>query len=255
MQHTATHYNTLQHTATPCNTENKILEVRHVGAHYNRDTAHNTAMNHNALQHKPTHCNRQTQILDARHAGAHCNPLQHIATHCKTEAQILMRGIGNAVLEKCSTLQDCATHYNTLQSSAMHCNTLQSTDPDPGCETCRHSDWQLTATRCNALQRAATHCNTNPDPGFEECRRSLQYAVIRCNTLQHTATHCTTPQYAAIHRPRYWMQGMKALVQTTARVAITRMWHLLHKRPPSSPSAPLIMSLLLYTRTRTFLYV
>jgi len=150
MQHTATH-NTSQHTATPCNTENKILEVRHVGAHYNRDTAHNTAMNHNALQHKPTHCNRQTQILDARHAGAHCNPLQHIATHCKTEAQILMRGIGNAVLENCNTLQDCATHYNTLQCSAMHCNTLQSTDPDPGCETCRLSHWQLTATKCNAL--------------------------------------------------------------------------------------------------------
>jgi len=62
--------------------------------------------------------------------------------------------------------------------------------------TCR------TATRCNTLQHAATHCNAL----FTELTRdmphysTLQHATTHCNTLQHTATHCITLHNGATHR-------------------------------------------------------
>ena len=84
-KHTATHCNTLQHTATThCN----------------------------ALQRTATRCNiKETcydkwvhycQVNSANTPQTHCNALQHTATHCK------------------STLQYTATHCNTLQHTATH---------------------------------------------------------------------------------------------------------------------------------------
>ena len=55
LQHTATHCNTLEHTATP-------------------------ATYYNTLQHVGTHCNN-CNIL--QHIATHCNTLQHTATHCR----------------------------------------------------------------------------------------------------------------------------------------------------------------------------
>jgi len=66
-------------------------------------------------------------------------------------------------LQHCTTLQHTATHNNILQHTATHRNTLQDT-----------------ATHCNTLQHTATHCNT------------LQHTATHCDTLQHTATHCNT---------------------------------------------------------------
>jgi len=47
---------------------------------------------------------------------------------------------------------------------------------------------QHTATRCHALQHAATH--TAPH---------TLHTAIHCNTLQHAATRCNTLQHAATH--------------------------------------------------------
>jgi len=65
LQHTATHYdtlqhicNTLQHTATHCNT------LQHTAAH---------------LQHTTTHCST---------SATHCNTLQHTAQHCNTATHL-----------------------------------------------------------------------------------------------------------------------------------------------------------------------
>ena len=61
-------------------------------------------------------------------------------------------------------LQHTATH------TATHCQTLPHT-----------------ASHRNALQHTATHCNT------------LQHTARHCSTLQHTATHCNTLQHTFTH--------------------------------------------------------
>ena len=76
LQHTATHYdtlqhicNTLQHTATHCNT------LQHTAAH---------------LQHTTTHCSTSaTHCNTLQHIATHCTALQHTATHLALGATIL----------------------------------------------------------------------------------------------------------------------------------------------------------------------
>jgi len=54
----------------------------------------------------------------------------------------------------------------------------------------------------NALQHAATHCNT-PQYTFQTSPHciynTLQHTATHCNTLQHTATHCITLHHTAVH--------------------------------------------------------
>jgi len=69
----APHCNTLQHTATHCNTLQ--LEARHTAPHCN------------TLQHTATHCNALQ--LEARHTAPHRNTLQHTATHCNLRRDTL----------------------------------------------------------------------------------------------------------------------------------------------------------------------
>ena len=109
LQYTATHCNTLQHTARDY-------------ANYNDEWyyADNTA----------THCKRLRQLQwrmvlcrvhcnALQHTVTHCNTLQHTATYCKR----LCRQHSN-------TRQHTATHGNTLQHTATHCNTInQKTMP------------------------------------------------------------------------------------------------------------------------------
>ena len=57
-----------------------------------------------------------------------------------------------------------------------------------------------TATQCNILQHAATHCNTLQLMTCVYTSRHIMrlkcvLLVDFCNTLQHTATHCNTSQY------------------------------------------------------------
>ena len=111
-----THHNTLQHTATRCNTlqnwsrwtnPNSILVTNKL--FMKRHTNCSTAKQNKALQHTTTYCNT------LQHTIIYRDTLQRTATHC-------------------NTLQRTATHCNTLQHSAARCNTLQ------------HA-----ATRCNTL--------------------------------------------------------------------------------------------------------
>jgi len=91
-QVTATHCNTVQHSATHCNMWAIVCEIHLCGL----------SGDCNTLQHTATHCNTP------QHTATHCNTLQHTATHC-------------------NALQHTATHCNTLQHTATHCNTLQHT--------------------------------------------------------------------------------------------------------------------------------
>ena len=92
------HCNTLQHTATHCNNQGRILKVRHSCASNSPPDSDEVHI----LQHAATHCNT------LQHTATHCSTLQHTATHC-------------------NTLQHTATHCNTLQHATTHCNTLQHT--------------------------------------------------------------------------------------------------------------------------------
>jgi len=72
LQHSATHCNTLQHTATQfiCSTSQEILRKCATYAYLPP-----TATHCNTLQHTATHCNT------LQHTATHCNTLQHTATH------------------------------------------------------------------------------------------------------------------------------------------------------------------------------
>ena len=135
LQHTATHYNTLQHNATQCNALHPLV--------------HTTGLC--ACQHTATRCNTLQHNTLATHLQHTCNTLathlQHTATHC-------------------NSLQLTATHSNTLQHTATRCYTLQHI-----CNTLQHAPYYtrgngvegrcfLTATHHNALQHTATHRNT-----------------------------------------------------------------------------------------------
>ena len=86
LQHTATPYNPLQHTATYCNT------LQHTATHYN--TLQHSATPCNTLQHTATHCNT------LHHTASYCNTLEHTTTHHNTPQHIATR---------CNTLQRTAT--------------------------------------------------------------------------------------------------------------------------------------------------
>ena len=94
LQHTAIYFKTLQLSATLCNT------LQHAATHYSTllltttyfKTVHHSVMLCNTRQHTATHCNT---LQTLHHTATHCNTLQHTATHC-----------------------------NTLQHTATHCNSL-----------------------------------------------------------------------------------------------------------------------------------
>jgi len=104
--------NTLQHTATHCNTLH-------------------TATHCNALQHTTTHCNTLQHIRHytaiygntLQHIAIHRNILQHTAKHCNALQRTLIRG---------STQQHTAIHCKILQHIAARCNTLQHTSWQKG---------------------------------------------------------------------------------------------------------------------------
>jgi len=131
LQYTATHCNTLQHTAT--RTSGQVLTDL-----YASFTA--THCNTNA-SFTATHCNA------LQHTATHCNILQHTATH--TSGHVLTRLYTSFTATHGSTHASFPeTHLmiycNTQQRTATHCNTLQHT-----------------ATHCNTLQHSAAHCSAH----------------------------------------------------------------------------------------------
>jgi len=134
LQHTATHYTTLQHTANSCV---YVCPDPEVSSH--------SATHCNALKHTATHCNA------LQRTATHCNALHHTATHCKFMCVCVPRLRGVSTL--CSTLQH-------TQHTETHCNTLQHTwnlcvYVCPDSKVSKH-----TATHCITLKRIAPHCNT-----------------------------------------------------------------------------------------------
>ena len=160
MQHTATHCNTLQHTAwgrawwlgrcwwycnasifTPCNTLWHTTPRQHTAAPCN--TLHHTASHCNTLHHTATHCNTLLGVVESR---VWCSVLQCLAGWCSVLQGLQCDAVWwNLGLVRCDVNDTLGTvlHYSTLQHTATYCNTRLHT-----------------ATYCPTLQHIATHCNT-----------------------------------------------------------------------------------------------
>ena len=128
--------NTMQHTATQCNTVQQYTcnALQRSATLYN--TLHSSAILHTTVQHyvSAIHCNI------VQHCTIHCNTVQHYASQCNTTQH-------RATLCVCNTLQhtatlyfelradmtqlyvsrDLAAHYHTMQKTSTRCNTLQHT--------------------------------------------------------------------------------------------------------------------------------
>jgi len=83
VEHTATHYNTRQHTETLCNTCNTSYPPVH---HHLRDVFGDcaTVAVCCSVLLKPEDCTDQTFANTLQHAATHGNTLQHTATHGNT---------------------------------------------------------------------------------------------------------------------------------------------------------------------------
>jgi len=113
----ATHCNTLQYTATSCNTllTGNFFTLQHAASHCN--TLQRFAMHFNTLQHSATHCNTLQHIEEAvsRQAAVirdffPC--VQFYSTHCSTRQH---------TATQCNTLQHTATHRkNCLSTGSYH---------------------------------------------------------------------------------------------------------------------------------------
>jgi len=135
---TATHCNTLQHTAP------------HTVEHCN--TLYHTHCY--TLQHSATYCNTQQHTVT--YTGTHYTTLQHIMTRFYSSAFLCSRCVPRKSslqvyhVAKCCSVLQCAAVCCIVPlwvqvyhvPNAAHCNTLQHT-----------------AKHCSTLQHTATHCN------------------------------------------------------------------------------------------------
>ena len=97
LHHTATCYNTVQHTATRCN----MLHHASIQCSTQQHTTYSTLHFENW---RPS----SSSSTDVQHTATHCSTQQHTSSHC-------------------STLQHPAAPCSTLQHTAAHCNTFCNT--------------------------------------------------------------------------------------------------------------------------------
>jgi len=157
MQHPAAHCNTLQHSATLCNTENyawlAAAGMPRCNTWHNRpqQTRQHTATHCNTLQHTLQYTLQHTQ----QHTAALCSTLQHTAKQRLTHG-LWQRGCHSAI--HYST--HCNTHCNMLCNTLYNtpCNTLQHTNVRMPCGS-SDTTMQYPATHIATLQLTVHYCN------------------------------------------------------------------------------------------------
>jgi len=122
LQHTASE---LQHIATNCKETSLQEEICHGRTIYRKINVEWTATHCNTLQHTATHCNRTATHCNAlQHSATLCNTLQHPATPCK-ETYLQEKICHERTIYRKRDLEWTATPCNTLQHPTTPCNTLQ----------------------------------------------------------------------------------------------------------------------------------
>jgi len=180
-QQTASHCNTLQHTATHIAELYSVMLSRLRVFHVKRHPK-------NTLQHTATHC----------------NTLQHTATH--------IAGLYSAMLSRLCVFHVKRHPKNTLQHTATHCNThrrIAFCDVElTVCILCPKTSKKYTATHCNILQHTATHIAelysailsflyvfyVKRHPKIQVARHIVPYDsfyVVCCSVLQCFAVFCS----------------------------------------------------------------
>ena len=136
-----------------------------IATHYN--TLQQTATNRNSLPNAATHCNttssRTQKQTEQSHRRKHKrNTTQHTATYCNTPLTGKPRDL--LVPDSCGTgATTQLQHHNALPNTATHCNILRRTATQRPLEhRCKWNSTNAAAalirteTHCNILQRAAT---------------------------------------------------------------------------------------------------
>ena len=131
----------------------------------------------NTLQHSATHCNTLRQIIEAplrqiiverdhifvecsgTHTATHCNTLQHGATHCNILRQIIEEQLCQMIVKRDHmfgerSVTHTATHSKTLQHMSTHYSWTSSADDS---QKWPHLRRMFSDTHCNTLQHTATH--------------------------------------------------------------------------------------------------
>ena len=87
-----------------------------------------------------------------------------------------------------------------LRGNQNHTSKYVCKNTNSPTHTCKRAHVLYTATRCNTLQHAATHCTTVAYCGYTYIPACHGCSAISTrNTLQHTATHCNTLQHTTTH--------------------------------------------------------
>jgi len=118
LQHTATNCNTPQHNASHCNTLQVLQKKRTRASAHKRPALWNKRCN--TRQRTVTHGNAR------QHIATQCITLQHTTAHCNVLEKNKCFGPQKTSLME-QTLQHTATHGNTRQHTATHHSTLQRT--------------------------------------------------------------------------------------------------------------------------------
>ena len=157
LQHTATHCNTLQHTATE-------------------------------LQHTATHCNT------LQHSATPCNTLQHPAKRPIYKRRYVTREL-SIEKEISNGPQHPATPYNTLQHPATLCNTLQHTRIDVQTDLSRRSRCSLRFSfRLPHLSRRrddATRFHTLPSSEASSAKMTGSRSVVLADVIRNQPSNGT----------------------------------------------------------------
>ena len=132
---TATHCNTLQHTATHGNAH--CITLQHTLQHTDLCTfSWSSVLIYFHVCRTATHCN--TLQHTATHTASHCN------AHCNTQTCALSLGVLFWLTFMCAALQHTTTHCNTLQRTLHHNATHTASLCNPHCitlqRTLQHTD-------------------------------------------------------------------------------------------------------------------
>jgi len=117
---------TVAHCSTHCNTHCNILQPLYTYMCIHLSFSGEYSPSHNSLQHNATPCNTQ-QHTALQHTATYCNTLQHTATPRNTQqhtANPIHLYVYTSLLYQANALHLTA-HCNTLQHNATHCNILQ----------------------------------------------------------------------------------------------------------------------------------
>ena len=189
-RNTATHCNTLQHTATHnathCNTLQRIVGLVQVrGVHIS------------SARHTATPCN--TFKLSAWHTLQHtalCDTVLWV--WCQCAWCIVQISSARHTVTHRSTLHSTATHGTALHHSTRHTVTHFGSQ-NGSCRSLLHGTLYQTASHCNALQHSAwhtaTHWNVLRRIVGLVCYMYIHIHIVTSSYVQHNTQHHTATQH------------------------------------------------------------